>query len=288
MKHVKKLTVWFCIALLSGALLTACGKKEENKEDASGTEGSSRELEEIVVGASIEPHATILNSPVVKKQLEAEGFKIKVVEYTDYIQPNSATEDGSLDANFFQHLPYLKDFNEKNGTHLVSAAEIHFEPLGIYPGKAKTLEDISDGAKIAVPNDATNEARALLLLEKAGFIKLQENIGLDATVKDILENPHEIQFYEVEAAQAAKVLPDVEYSVINGNYALSAGLSAGENGLLVEDESSEAAKTYINVIVVKEGNEETAKTKALVKAVTSEETKKFIEEQWKGAVVPVF
>lgn len=288
MKHVKKRGALFLFAVLTGALLTGCGIKELTEVlPAEGGNGEP-ELEEIIVGVSIEPHASILNSDEVKEALAAEGFKVKVVEYTDYIQPNSATEDGSLDANFFQHLPYLLDFNEERGTHLSSVAKIHFEPLGIYPGKTASLDGIGEGAKIAVPNDPTNEARALLLLEKAGFITLPEEIGLDATIKDIKENPHNIKFSEVEAAQTTKVLPDVDFAVINGNYALAAGLSASENGLLVEDSTSEAAQEYPNVIVVKEGEEETAKTKALVKAVTSESVKKFIEDKWKGAVVPVF
>ena len=307
MKKVKKLSAFALSLLLAGALLAGCGTKNnttgssdnataeptqaeatEAAEPTTEAETTPAELTEIIVGATVEPHATILNSDAVKNALAEQGYSIKVVEYTDYIQPNSATEDGSLDANFFQHVPYLDDFNSKNGTHLVAVSNIHFEPLGLYPGKTKSLDALPDKAQIAVPNDTTNEARALLLLEKAGLIKLKENIGLEATVKDITENPKNLQFYEIEAAQTAKVLQDVDLSVINGNYALTEGLSAAKDALLVEDASSDAAKTYANVIVVKEGNEESDKTKALIKAVTSEETKKFIEEQWQGAVVPVF
>lgn len=307
MKKVKKLSAFALSLLLAGALLAGCGTKNntsgssdnataeptqaeatEAAEPTTEGEATPAELTEIIVGATVEPHATILNSDAVKNALAEQGYSIKVVEYTDYIQPNSATEDGSLDANFFQHVPYLDDFNSKNGTHLVAVSNIHFEPLGLYPGKTKSLDALPDKAQIAVPNDTTNEARALLLLEKAGLIKLKENIGLEATVKDITENPKNIQFYEIEAAQTAKVLQDVDLSVINGNYALTEGLSAATDALLVEDASSDAAKTYTNVIVVKEGNEESDKTKALIKAVTSEETRKFIEEKWQGAVVPVF
>lgn len=304
MKKVKKLSAFALSLLLAGALLAGCGTKNnttgssdnataeptqaETTEPTTEAEATPAELTEIIVGATVEPHATILNSDAVKNALAEQGYSIKVVEYTDYIQPNSATEDGSLDANFFQHVPYLDDFNSKNGTHLVAVSNIHFEPLGLYPGKTKSLDALPDKAQIAVPNDTTNEARALLLLEKAGLIKLKENIGLEATVKDITENPKNLQFYEIEAAQTAKVLQDVDLSVINGNYALTEGLSAAKDALLVEDASSDAAKTYANVIVVKEGNEESDKTKALIKAVTSEETKKFIDEQWQGAVVPVF
>ncbi len=304
MKKVQRLAASVLSLLLVGTLFTGCGTKNttgasdnqaaeptteataEPTTDASSTD--QKELTEIVVGATVEPHATILNSDAVKNSLAEQGYSIKVVEYTDYIQPNVATEDGSLDANFFQHVPYLDDYNSKNGTTLKAVANVHFEPLGIYPGKTKTLDALADGAQIAVPNDTTNEARALLLLEKAGLIKLKENVGLDATVKDITENPKKLKIVEIEAAQTAKVLQDVDLAVINGNYALTEGLSASKDGLLVEDASSDAAKTYANVIVVKEGNENSDKTKALIKAVTSEETKKFIEEKWQGAVVPVF
>lgn len=292
MKKIKNLTNIVAVFVLVVTLFTACGTKDTNKDTNNDTSSTPTEeasqLVEIVVGASIEPHATILNSEAVKTALEAEGFSIKVVEYTDYIQPNVATSDGSLDANFFQHVPYLTDYNNNNGTTLKSVAAVHFEPLGIYAGKTDAIENLADGAQIAVPSDATNEARALLLLEKAGIITLAENIGLDATKSSIVSNPKNIEIVEIEAAQTAKVLQDVDLAVINGNYALAEGLSASKDGLLVEEANSEAATTYANIIVVKEGNEESDKTKALIKAITSEETKKFIEEKWQGAVVPVF
>lgn len=298
MKKSKKLFSLLTATVLVGALLTGCGTKSDDNtntsdatptESASGTtEAGSGDLVEIVVGATIEPHATILNSDAVKNSLKEQGFSIKVVEYTDYVQPNVATQDGSLDANFFQHLPYLNDFNTNNGTTLASVANVHFEPLGIYAGKTTSIDALADGAQIAVPNDATNEARALLLLEKAGLIKLNEGVGLNATKNDILENPKNLDIVEIEAAQTVKVLKDVDLAVINGNYALAEGLSASKDALLVEDPTSEAAVTYANIIVVKEGNEQSEKTLALIKAVTSEETKKFIEEKWQGAVVPVF
>lgn len=288
MKKFKRFTSISAALVLGVTLLTACGTKDSNTgASPTPTEGDNG-LVEIVVGANIEPHASILNSEAVKKSLEADGFSIKVVEFTDYIQPNVATSDGSLDANFFQHIPYLDEYNEKNKTVLKAVANIHFEPLGIYAGKSDSIENIPDGGQIAVPNDATNEARALLLLEKAGLITLEDNIGLDATIKNIASNPKNLKIIEVEAAQTAKSLKDVDLAVINGNYALTEGLSASEDGLLVEDTNSEAATTYPNIIVVNEGNEETDKTKALIKAVTSDETRKFIEENWKGAVVPVF
>ena len=297
MKKRKTFGILLAATVLTGALLTACGSQKTAKQDTASNVDSketaqettdNKELEEIIVGASIEPHATILNSEPVKEALAKAGFSIKVVEYTDYIQPNVATEDGSLDANFFQHTPYLKDYNDKNGTDLVGVADIHFEPLGIYPGNAKSIDEVEDGAQIAVPNDTTNEARALLLLEKAGLITLKKDVGLNATKNDILENPKNLEIVEIEAAQTGKVLQDVALSIINGNYALTEGLSASEDGLLVEDKDSEAAATYANVLVVKAGNEDSEKTKALVAAVTSSETKDFIEEKWSGAVVPVF
>lgn len=281
MKKIKVLSKVLVLVLTVG-LLTACGTKAANGN------GSEEKLIEIVVGASIEPHAAILNSDAVKDSLKEQGYSIKVVEYTDYIQPNVATSDGSLDANFFQHTPYLEYYNEQYNTTLKAVADIHFEPLGVYPGKTKSFDELGDGAQIAVPNDATNEARALLLLEKAGIITLKKDIGLDATKNDIVENPKNIVILEVEAAQTAKALQDVDLAVINGNYALTEGLSASKDAILVEELESEAAKTFPNIIVVNEGKEEDAKTKALIKAITSEEVKKFINEKWQGAVIPVF
>lgn len=270
-----KLTVLAFVATLT---LTACGAKTE----------TASESKEIIVGASVEPHSTILKSDAVKKSLEEDGYTIKVLEYTDYVQPNVSTTDGSLDANFFQHVPYLNEYNASANTTLKGVAEIHFEPLGLYAGKTASLDELKDGAQIAIPNDVTNEARALLLLEKAGLIELEENIGLNATPKNIVKNPKNIQFIEVEAVQTSRTLQDVDFAIINGNYALAEGLSASKDGLIVEDETSEAAQTYANLIVVNEGKENDEKTKALIKAVTSEATKKFIDEQWQGAVVPVF
>lgn len=285
MKNYKSLATAAVLTLLV-TVLAACGSKD--KTTAGSEVNNDDKLIEIVVGASIEPHSTILESEAVKNALAKEGYSIKVVTYTDYIQPNAATSDGSLDANFFQHAPYLNDYNAKNGTTLKSVADVHFEPIGLYPGKSSSLDDVKEGAQIAVPNDATNEARALLLLERAGLITLKENIGLDATINDILENPKNLKIVEVEAAQTAKILRDVDFAVINGNYALAEGLSAAKDALAVEDVNSEAALTYANILVVKEGNEESPKTLALIKAIVSEELKAFIDEKWQGAVVPVF
>lgn len=277
MKKSRKFLSLALAAVLGFGTLTACGS---NSSTSSSTE--------IVVGATIKPHAEILNSEAFTTKLEELGYTIKVVEYTDYVQPNQATQDGSLDANFFQHQPFLDDYNANNDGDLVSVAQIHYEPLGLYGGKSDSLEDVQDGAVIAVPNDSSNEARALQLLEEAGLITLKEDAGLDATVNDIVENPHNISFKEIESAQTTLVLDDVDYAVINGNYALQAGLSVTDDALLLEGTDSEAADTYANILVVKSGNEETDKTKALIEALTSDEVRSYIEETYEGAVVPVF
>ena len=241
--------------------------------------------ETIRVGASITPHAEILN--VVKPILAEQGYDLEVVEYTDYVLPNTATESGELDANYFQHQPYLDDFNAQNGTHLVSVAAIHYEPFAIYAGKSDSLENIADGATIAVPNDGTNEARALLLLEAQGLIKLREDAGFTATKLDIEENPKNLDIVEMEAAQLPRVLPDVDFAVINGNYAIQGGLKVAD-ALASESVESESAQTYANVLVVKEGNENNPAILALVDALKTEEVRKFIEDTYEGAVVPRF
>lgn len=209
------------------------------------------------------------------------------MEYTDYVQPNLALDAGDLDANYFQHLPYLEQFNEERGTKLVSAGAIHYEPFGIYAGKTASLDELADGAKVAVPNDATNEARALLLLEANGLLKLKDGAGLKATKTDIVENPKNLDILEVEAAQVPRSLPDVDVAVINGNYAIEAGLKVSD-ALAVEASDSEAATTYGNVVAVQEGKEEDAKTKALMEALTSDAVKEYIEQTYEGAVVPLF
>lgn len=246
------------------------------------TEGN---LEVIKVGASVTPHAEILEQ--VKSVLAEQGYDLEIVEYNDYVLPSTALENSELDANFFQHQPYLDDFNEENGTHLVSVAAVHFEPFGIYGGKSSSLEDLPDGASVAVPNDTTNEARALLLLEAQGLIKLKEGVGLEATVLDIEENPHNLEIKEIEAAQLVRSLPDVDIAAINGNYAAEGGLDVAD-ALAVEASESLAADTYGNVIVVKEGNENSPKTKALVDAVLSDAVRDYIKETYGNAVIPVF
>ena len=243
------------------------------------------DLEDLTVGASPAPHAEILEA--AREELAKKGYNLKIVEYTDYVQPNLALEAGDLDANYFQHLPYLEQFNQERGTKLVSAGKIHYEPFGIYAGKTASLDELADGDKVAVPNDATNEARALLLLEAQGLLKLADGAGLKATKTDIVENPKNLDILEVEAAQVPRSLPDVDVAVINGNYAIEAGLKVSD-ALAVEASDSEAATTYGNVVAVKEGKEEDAKTKALIEALTSDVVKEYMEQTYEGAVVPLF
>lgn len=266
-----------------GGLLAGCGNNAAAGKKADTD--SAQELEVIKVGASITPHAEILRS--VSDELEKQGYKLEVVEYNDYIIPNTALESGELDANYIQHLPYLEDFNKENGTDIVSVADIHYEPFGIYAGKSDSLENLKEGAVIAVPNDTTNEARALLLLQDQGLIKLKENAGLTATVKDIADNTKNFEIKELEAAQVPKALQDVDVAAINTNYALEANLKLSD-ALASEGADSLAAKTYANIIAVKEGNENAEKIKALIDAVKSDQVKKFIEDKYEGAVVPIF
>lgn len=307
---MKKFLTVFAAAAITAAALTACGgnkaeettkapaaettaeaageasgEAEETETEAESTEAASGELKTITVGASPAPHAEILEA--AKDVLKEKGYDLEIVEYTDYVQPNLALDAGDLDANYFQHLPYLEQFCQERGTKLVSAAAIHYEPFGIYAGKADSLEAVADGAKVAVPNDATNEARALLLLESQGLIKLKEGAGLKATKNDIVENPKNLDVYELEAAQIPRSLSDVDIAVINGNYAIDAGLSVAD-ALAVEDSESIGATTYGNVIAVQEGHENDDAIKALVEALESDTVKKFIEDTYAGAVVPLF
>ena len=259
--------------------LAGCGGSSSS---SSAADSGSAEDKVITVGASPTPHAEILNE-AVKPVLEADGWTLEVKEFTDYVLPNTATEDGEIDANYFQHIPYLDDFNAEQGTHLVNVAGVHIEPMRIYAGKTASLDELADGALVAVPNDATNEGRALLLLEAAGVITLNEDAGVTATPKDIKDNPKNIEFKEVEAASVPTVLPDVDIAVINTNYALGADIPA-DKILYTEDADS----PYVNVLVVKEGNENTEKTQALVKAVTSQDVKDYIAKKYpNGEVVAV-
>lgn len=254
-------------------LLVGCGSKSA---------GSKK----IVVGATPAPHAEILNA--VKEVMKEKGYELEIREFTDYVQPNLSLQSKDLDANYFQHTPYLDDFNAEQKTDLVPIASIHYEPLGIYPGKTKSLDDLKDGAQVAIPNDTTNEARALLLLEANGLIKLDPNAGLKATPKDITENPKNLKFIEIEAAQLVRSLEDVDIAVINGNYAIQGGLNAMTDALAKEEKDSIAATTYANVLVVRRGDENREDLKALADALRSETVRKFIEEKYEGAVVPMF
>lgn len=246
--------------------------------------GNSLDGVTIKVGASPAPHAEILE--VAKQLLAGQGITLEIMEFDDYIIPNTALEEGELDANYFQHITYLNNFNEEHGTHLASVAEIHYEPFAIYPGKCAALADLPDGAKIAVPNDGTNEARALMLLEANGLITLKEGVGLSATALDVAENPHNYEIVEMEAKLLPNVLPDVELAVINGNYALGAGLSA-DQALAFED-ASESTQPYVNVLAVKEGREDDPAIQALVAALQSQEVRDFMNSTYGNAVVPVF
>lgn len=238
----------------------------------------------IKVAASATPHAEILEQ--AKPILEEQGYELEVTVFDDYVQPNEVVESGDFDANYFQHIPYLESFNEEKGTHLVNAGGIHYEPFGIYPGTKSSLDEIADGDVIAVPNDTTNEARALLLLQANGIITLKEGAGLTATKNDIEEYAYDIEIQELEAAQIPRVVPEMAYVVMNGNYALEAGYSVAKDALAYETTDSEAAKTYVNVIAVKEGNEENEAIKALVDVLKSDEIKNYINETYDGAVVP--
>lgn len=291
--------------VLAGALalsLAACGStassaasSEAASSEAVSSEAVSSEAAAetndlagttIKVAASPVPHAEILG--VAKDILAEQGITLEIIEYTDYVQPNMVTESGEVDANYFQHTPYLDSFNEENGTHLVSVGAIHYEPFGLFAGKTATLDELADGAKIAVPNDTTNEARALQLLAAQGIITLKEGAGLTATKNDIAENPHNVDIVEMEAAQLPRTLADVDFAVINGNYAAEAGLNAATDALAVEDASSEAAQTFANILVVKEGNEDNPAIQALLAALQSEQVKNFIDETYSGAVVAIF
>ena len=294
MKMKKLLSILLCAALVLG--LAACGTAASDptaapESEAPATDAAetpSGELEKIVVGASSTPHAEILEA--VSGELEALGYELDIKIFDDYVMPNLALADGEIDANYFQHEPYLLNFNAENGTDLVSAAAIHYEPMGIYGGSKSSLDELAEGDIIAVPNDGTNEARALLLLQDQGLITLKEGIDAStetATILDIAENPQNLEIVEMEAKNIPHSLPDVAFAVINGNYALQAGLT-GNDALASESADSDAAQTYANIIAVRSGEEDSAKTQALVTALTSETCRQFIEETYSGAVVPIF
>ena len=275
-KKILALALALAGVLVVGAL-TGCGSSKSESSDKKTDD------KKITVAASATPHAEILEE--AKTLLKDKGYELEVKVFDDYVQPNNVVESGEFDANYFQHVPYLEQFNEEKGTHLVVAGKIHYEPFGIYPGTKKDLKDIAKGDKIAVPNDTTNEARALLLLQDNGIIKLKDGAGIKATVNDIEENPNNIEIVELEAAQVPRVVNEVAYVVLNGNYALEANYTVKKDALAYEKSDSEAAKTYVNVIAVKEGNENSEKIKALVDVLKSDSIKKFINEKYDGAVI---
>lgn len=310
----KKLALILTAALMAG-VLTACGDNAQTAGSAEKTEaeGSSNdaeaeaeaggdaaeaekaddgetakapagELQVVTVAATAVPHAEILEA--AKPILAEKGYDLQITVFDDYVQPNEVVEAGDIDCNYFQHIPYLDSYNEERGTHLVNVGGIHYEPFGIYAGTESDLGSVPEGADIAVPNDTTNEARALLLLQDNGLLKLKADAGMTATINDIEENPYNINFVEMEAAQVPKVISEVAFAVINGNYALDAGLNAQTDALATETSDSLAAQTYVNVIAAKEGNENNAGIQALYEVLKSDDIKSFIEESYQGAVVP--
>lgn len=245
--------------------------------------GSKEDVNTLTVGATPEPHAAFLN--LIVDDLAKEGIKLKIVEFTDYVTPNKALEDGQIDANFFQHIPYLESFNIEQGYHLANAGGIHIEPIALYSRKVNSLAELKDGSTIAIPNDPTNGGRALLLLESGNLIKLKDGAGITATTFDISSNPKNLKFREIEAASLPRVLGDVDAAVINGNYAIPAGLTANIDGLLIEGADS----PYVNVIAVREGSENDPAIRALVKALQSDKIKDYVKKQYpNGDVVVVF
>ena len=289
----KRLLASVAAGVLSLSVLAGCAAKETAApaEEAKATESTEKtdnaeektDKKVIKVAASATPHAELLEQ--VKPILAEQGIDLEITVFDDYVQPMNVVEDGEFDANYFAHVPYVEQFNAEQGTHIVNAGGIHYEPFGIYPGTKKALSELADGDVIAVPNDTTNEARALLLLQDNGIIKLKEGAGLTATINDITENPKNIEIKELEAAQVARVIPEVAFVVLNGNYALEAGLSVAKDSIAFEASDSEAAKTYVNIVAVKEGNENNAEIKALVDALKSDTIKQYIKDTYDGAVV---
>ncbi|WP_329370274.1 MetQ/NlpA family ABC transporter substrate-binding protein [Streptomyces sp. NBC_01483] len=276
MRNTAKITT---AVLAAGALtlgLSACGS--DKSSSASDTSGP------LVVAASPTPHAEILD--YIKDNLAKKaGLDLQVKEFTDYVTPNTATEDGSVGANYFQNQPYLDDFNKKNGTHIVPVVTVHLEPLGLYSHKVKKTDELKSGATVAVPNDTVNEARALKLLASKGLITLKDGAGNSATTQDIAKNPKNLKFKELEAAQTPRSLDDVDAAVINGNYAISSGLKPAKDALFLESATN---NPYGNFLAVKKGHESDPRVKKLAKLLTSPEVKKFIEDKYAGSVIPSF
>lgn len=268
------------ITTLLAGVLTGCGNTQSTSDNKT-TDSSQVTLK---VGASLTPHSEILEQakPILAKQ----GVNLEIIKIEDTVTPNTGLVEKSLDANFFQHQPYLDDFNKENKTDLVSAGAVHYEPFGIYAGKVKELSALPDGATVAVPNNVTNEARALLLLEQEGLLKLKEGVDIKATVNDIVENKKNIKFKEIAPEQLVRALPDVDFAVINGNYAIEGGLHV-KDALAVESDQSVAAKTYANIIAVRKEDKDSDAIKKLVAVLQSDEIKKYINDTYDGAVVPI-
>ena len=271
---------------LAACAQTAAPAAQEAPAEAAQEEAAAPAEEKgtITVAASPTPHAEILEEAA--KILKEQGWTLEVTVFDDYVQPNLVVDSGEIDANYFQHIPYLDSFNEEKGTHLVNAGGVHYEPFGIYPGQKSSLDELADGDTIAIPNDTTNEARALLLLQDNGIITLKDGVGLTATVNDIAEYSTQIKLEELEAAQVARIRDEVAFVILNGNYALDAGLSVAKDAIAYEQSDSEAAKTYVNVIAVKEGNENSEGIKALVDVLKSDAIRDFINSTYDGAVIP--
>ena len=299
----KRVLTSILVGVLTVGALAGCGSSNEpaadatttNEPAAAATESTSADVESteeavsteggtITVAASATPHAEILEQ--AKPILAEQGWDLEITVFDDYVIPNDVVESGEFDANYFQHIPYLEQFNEEKGTHLINAGGIHYEPFGIYPGTKSDLSELAEGDVIAIPNDTTNEARALLLLQDNGVITLKDGAGLTATINDIEENPYNVTFEELEAAQVARVVPEVAFVVLNGNYALEAGFSVANDAIAYETSDSEAAQTYVNVIAVKEGHENDPGIQALVSVLKSDEIKQYINDTYDGAVIP--
>ena len=277
---MKKVFALIAALAFSALALAGCGSQQSASSGASSAASGAKTLK---VGATAVPHAEILEA--AKPLLEKEGITLEIVEFNDYVQPNLALNDKELDANFFQHEPYLKNFmDEHKEVKLKNAAGVHIEPMGIYSHKVKKLDELKDGATIAIPNDPTNGGRSLLLLEKAGLLKLKEGVGEKATVQDIVENPKHLKFQEVEAAQVPRTLDDVDAAIINSNFAMQVPLDPTKDAMFIEDSTS----PYVNIIAVRAGDESRPEIQALIKVLHSDEIKNFINEKYKGAVVPAF
>ncbi|NMO95626.1 MetQ/NlpA family ABC transporter substrate-binding protein [Paenibacillus lemnae] len=271
------------LTLIMMLVLAACGSKPAEEGTGSGSEGqTANEPVTIKVGASPEPHAQILEH--IKPALEAEGVNLEIVEFTDYVQPNQRTNQKEIDANFFQHKPYLDSEVEKRGFDLVSVASVHVEPMGVYSKKVKSIDELKDRAVVAIPNDPSNAGRALALLSKNGLIKLKDENNLEATAKDIVENPKNLDIREVEAPMLPRMLDEMDMAVINTNYALEADLNPLEDALVIEDKDN----PYANLLVARSDNKDSEAIQKLVKAITSDDVKAFIENEYKGAIIPAF